>query len=195
MKKGIILYEDSRGPDAKFPFHALILRCVAQKLEVPDEDFYLLDRSMASLPLNGVSKVQGHLRDPVRMNLLSKRVGAGPLFAVIDNDKAAHFLSAPKDACKTTLRRQFMTGISPGATLQVVFLHRNLESILEAIREEDPDLVPSETFVGAIDRKNLTDRDLVFVAASKARHVRSYLLKDVKDFSYLIKKVAGGVRG
>ena len=112
--------------------------------------------------------------------------------AVYDHDRANRVVNLPGDACMTRLREALAKGCEPAELLRVVFVNRNTESLLLALR--DGGLVTGvtdESWRLAIDQKNLNDRDVILLAASRTAGApaRADLVQRVPSFGYLIARV------
>jgi hypothetical protein len=170
-----VLWEDSRGVVRKgFGAHDLLVACVAEKT---DRDRFSLRHTISSKPLKGAGNVVKELRD--RLPLLSDK---GPVFAVLDRDKACELWPGTTD-CKAAIRARIEEKVGSGYDL--VLLEQNMESLIEVC---DP-----SAFARLHGIKPTPDqRDgILGKAASDAAPVpRETVLTNCPSFARLVYRVA-----
>jgi hypothetical protein len=191
MARVTILYEDSAGTNVKqFGPHSLLVACVADQKRT---DFWTVNKRLIAEPKNGVNKLLDALRED--MNRYAR--GGGWVFALIDRDDVHDHLE-PKlapNACRTSIIERIKR--CPSADrLDVVLLEKNLETILQSLRELQPELAGPENWNRAISQKDINERDRILnnVALNSARGtLRAELLARVPSFARLVSRVAAFV--
>lgn len=150
----IILYEDQRGPTKEFALHDVVMACVADELGVTVVE---ARRMAEGRPMKGVSNVlQTCRRDIRKLAARGQRV-----FAVIDNDHIREQLpGVDPRADDATVIRAIREDCNCPEQLEVILLHKNIESVIEAARDCGAES-SAETVALAL-RKHLMQRDLVF---------------------------------
>jgi hypothetical protein len=153
--KVTVLWEDSlsRGTVTRqFGPHELLVACLEDDLRRPRWD---LSKSIFSNPRNGRDKVRLSLR-----NDLDRLRRDGPVVAVIDRDRARELWPAAEAAdCMSGIKRR-LSEDAPG-DYEVVFLHRNVESLVEAVCAALRLPVPAK-------KPNPNDRDEILLKATSA---------------------------
>lgn len=124
MKPVTIIYEDSTargGLVRDFGPHALVLACLADDLTI---DRHSLGRIVLAHPANGNDKALTKLADDRLF----------PVVALIDDDKIRRHLTLPARACKRDVLQGVVDryGRSLGAEVNLVLLHENIETVVEA---------------------------------------------------------------
>jgi hypothetical protein len=111
---------------------------------------------------------------------------------VYDADKVRELIKLPFNACKTQVRGKLLEECPWGDRLRVVFLERNLETVLDALRGCDRSISSEEQWAKAIDRKDLGARDIILKAAAAppARALRECVLREVPSLAYLVQNLA-----
>ena len=190
MPRVTVLYENGRNQKTKeFGPHKLVRRCVADDL---GRDLRLLgDHVLTGRPCAGNSNVRKLCRE--QLGLLAGRDGV--VVAVYDRDKLGD-LEPTANACTKGFVGALTQGCEPPDRLRCVLLERNLETVLEVLRDVRPDLLAPADWKEAIEDKNPTQRDRALGAASVERHlaVRAALRAKMPSFDYLIVKIAKELR-
>jgi hypothetical protein len=173
-----VLWEDSRGVETKgFGPHELLLACVADKIGRERRDVAALVKSVAK---KGVGNVIKALKTD-----LAKLRSAGPVFAVIDRDKAREIWKpAPLPAdCMSAIRTRIATDVG-GSEYELVFLVQNMESLIHACGEGS--LMKPQTLKPNPDQR---DRILGRAAWEASPAVRLKLLLTCGSFGRLVDRV------
>lgn len=172
-----VLWEDSRGVETRdFGPHELLLSCVADELEVDAWDRRLRD-GIESVPKKGNGGVRTALRD--KLVMLAK---SGPVFAVLDSDRAHELWRPAVAACKTTVRTQLQADAPGDYTL--VLLVENVESLVDAV------LVGRGLPRLPLGKKpNPNERDQILRGALGDPALRGRVRKDCASFDRLVRKV------
>jgi hypothetical protein len=121
-----VLWEDSRGVETKgFGPHELLLACVADKLGRERKELEGIVKSVAKKGVGNVIKA-------LQTNL-TKLNSTGPVFAVIDRDKAREIWKpAPLPAdCMAAIRTRIAREVG-SSKYELVFLVQNMESLVDA---------------------------------------------------------------
>jgi hypothetical protein len=150
----LVLYEDSRSPTGDFGPHEFFLGCVADHT---GESVWSLKSNVRAVPVRGVGNLLRHLRKIDQLDALIP--GGGPVLAVIDQDRVRDHYKAGTGKATTEVEQQITQECSAPVRLTVVLLERNLESVVEAMRdcgEREHDLLQDAL------RKNLNERDKLF---------------------------------
>ena len=99
----------------------------------------------------------------------------------------------PASACKGAVKERLSEGCPWPDRLKVVFIERNLETVLEAARTCAAHIAAEDQWRKAIDRKDLGARDTILAAAAapspSGRAVRDCMLRAVPSLAYLVEKV------
>jgi hypothetical protein len=184
-----VLYEDSAadGPVSNYGPHVFVCQCVGDELGV--EGWRVARDHLSGNPRRGSARI----RDDCRQNP-SRFVRDGRLaFAVYDADRLPALLGLPASACKPDVKAVLLGECPWREQLCVVLLERNLETVLRALRECDPQLVDEPIWTRAIERKFLTERDLIFVRAAKPtpsrRLLRACAREQVPSLDYLVRRL------
>lgn len=182
-----VLYEDSAadGVVRNYGLHVFVRQCVADELGV--ESWRL--SHVQGIPCRGNARI----RDDCRKNP-SRFVRDGRMaFAVYDADRLPALLRLEASSCKPVLKAALLRECPWREQLRVVMLERNVETVLRELRTCDPRLVDEPTWSRAIERKFLTDRDVVFSAAAKPTPLRTQLRactrERVPSLDYLVRRL------
>lgn len=153
MTAMLVLYEDSRGAKGQFGPHEFFLGCVADATGL---SIYSLKDQVRAYPVNGVSKLLGHLRELDELDHLAPR--GAPILAILDEDRASEH--APINGMSSTDAAAKLVADSSAPTrLKVVLLERNLESVVEAL---DQCGEREKQLIAAALKKRLNERDTLF---------------------------------
>jgi len=185
-----ILYEDSRGPDRSFTFHDLVVRAVADRKGLPEEAVWALSKRVKAMPRKGNGNVLAEIRDPERLGRLLTRSPGYFVVAVFDRDKSAELAKSGTLTCVAGVTGALLHGVRASASVKVVLLDRNLETVVAAVRSADPNRIDGEELRMATLRKNRSSRDLIFSKAASSRRIRDALRVSVPSFAYLVDQIA-----
>ncbi|MDD5307214.1 MAG: hypothetical protein PHU25_07825 [Deltaproteobacteria bacterium] len=184
MRGIVVLYEDRRGPNLKqFGLHELLVSCVA---DVLGQNCWSIAKRLNGRPLKNNNQVLAWCRSP-KIDLLTR---AGEMvIALYDADRASELCKLPGASCKTVVRSALNPDGLPTASLVIVLLERNTETVIEALKRAGLNITDEDIRL-AIDRKNLEARDRVLNKAAHGdyRAVRDKLRLDVPSFDYLVQK-------
>lgn len=188
MRRVLVLYEDrqAQGALTEYGPHALIKQCVCDQLDVkPWELKLLIGNPMAG---NGNVRKECILTSPK----LSR--DGGLVFAVYDSDRIRDLVGMSFTACKREVRELLLKECPWRDRLRVIFLEKNLETVLRAICECDPSIASEQQRAKAIDRKELSARDIILTGAAtpspRSRDLRDCVLDKVPSLRYLVQKLA-----
>lgn len=149
----LVLYEDSRGAKGAFGPHEFFLGCVA---DTTGHDIHSLKRRVRAYPVNGVSKLLGHLHELDGLDHLAPQ--GAPILAVLDEDRVRdHAPVAGMNAADAAAK--LVADSSAPARLKVVLLESNLESVVQALDqcgEREKQLIAEAL------KKRLNERDTLF---------------------------------
>lgn len=178
-----ILYEDSAGEQTDFALHNLVVRCVADR--VGCEPPTMKDR-LRGIPKKGNGNVWRACQRDLPHLARSGRV----VFAVFDDDRVRTMTKLATGACKTQVVTRIKIGCDPAASLRVVLLVRNTETVLCGLRDLGVLHGRDAMFVQAIDRKDIASRDILFKDAvwRLTADQRVSLLREVPSLGYLVEK-------
>jgi hypothetical protein len=170
-----VLWEDCRGVVRKgFGAHELLVACVAEELHSARRD---IARVIQSLPKKGAGNVIAELRG--RLHLLANR---GPVFAVLDLDKAREIWKPRVAACKAAIRDRIKMEVS--GSYELVLLERNMESLVDVC---DPS---ARKRLGDKPNPDARDRILEKASSTSPAMPRATVLANCPSFSRLVKRVA-----
>lgn len=186
MRPITILYEDAavEGRAQSYGPHRLVLRFLADQLNV---DYALLAESIGHVPRKGAAKLRNECRRvPPQIGNDGRLV-----VAVYDADKIHRDVGLSAGSCKSQLKGILSQECHWRERLIIVFLEKNIETVLAAIRASSPQLVPTETWDLALVRKDRNSRDLILNKAARPpeRLLRQQLLQRVPSLAYLIRKL------
>jgi hypothetical protein len=187
-----ILYEDSRAGDRpEYGPHDLVVQCVCDRLGCMP---WQLRPKLEARPLNSNSKVREHCRGRLFDRLVCS---GGVVVAVYDDDKIRHIVNLPRalvNICKQQIVPELKKDCPRPGLLQVVLLHRNIETLIGVVADLAPaGKFPEHILALAIEKKdrNQRDRILKFAAGHERRHIREEILRHMPSFAYLVEKIAG----
>jgi len=183
-----VLYEDQAQGDIKhYGPHELVMQCVCDRLRV---DRWKL-KTLRGVPRNGNGNLyKDCTREPPKLG----RDG-GFVVAVYDFDRVREMkqLSLHAMACKSETRDALLKKCPWRDRLVVVFLDRNIETVIEAICDCDPGLSTPEQRTRALVKKDLNARDIILGAASAPTPaglaLRNRVFERVPSFGYLVDKL------
>jgi hypothetical protein len=147
----LVLYEDSRAARGVFGPHEFFLGCVADDRVT---SVHALARRASSCPLRGISKLLAALKQLDGFDNLVE--GGGPILAVVDEDRVREHIPESTAWSAVQVAQHLVATSSDPSRLMVVLLERNLESLIEAIRqcgERELELIEAAL------RKELNGRD------------------------------------
>ena len=173
-----VLWEDSReGRTKGFGAHELRVACVAERL---GRRRYEVGKQISSSPKKGAGNVLRALK-----NDLHRLTKSGPVFAVIDRDKAREIWKPgplPAD-CMTAIRDRVAEHVA-STGYEIVFLMQNMESLVDACEE------------GAVAKSarqkpspDLRDRILGKAASESPAVARVAVLSACPSFARLVERV------
>lgn len=184
----VVLYEDSRPAQGNFGPHDFFLACVADDR---GSSLYALKRQALANPLNGVDKLLQTLQDLDSVNRLGP--GGCPILAIVDADKVREHLDSPANTTAEAIASQIRNDSSDPLRVTVVLLERNLESVVEAMRDCKE---PALTLIAGALRKNLNDRDHLFESVGRdpgRRGIRDCVRKKVPSVEQVVKALASAI--
>lgn len=173
--KVYVLYEDqlaSGGTPKNYGPHTLLLKCLFDRAEIQSRfpEFHLLEKQVQARPCKGNSNVLKHLqKDYDAFN--DNRVV--PVIC-LDLDRANRLLKLSKTSCKMQTKQAFWRSIGKPEIGAFVLLDQNLEDLLHIAQANGANF-SKEQLRSAIDDKNLQDRDVLLLRASKIPSLRSAL--------------------
>jgi len=161
----VVLYEDKPADAPKpgrgskeFGLHHLVVAMVADRMGV---DANAIRRTVDGRPLGPNSRVLEHFR---RADVYPAQLVVG----VFDGDEVRRLVGLKGDANEEDVRSEILRGVDSPDLRCVVFLDRNVESVLRhAI--ECLGGVGAELARDAIDRKQRNERDIVLKRAAYAQ--------------------------
>lgn len=186
-RKVTILYEDKvQGKVHEYGPHALVKQCVCDRLNLsPWEMKHLIPN-----PRNG----NGNIRRDCAQTPPKIAPGGGFVFAVYDDDRVRGLVGLAVTACKVDVKARLLQECPWRDRLRIVFLEKNLETVLRALRDCDRSISSDDQWSKAIDRKDLNARDIILRAAAAPspgpRRLRECALREVPSLSYLVNKLA-----
>lgn len=151
MREAIVFYEDqdSEVGGDRYMLHQLVLRMAGSRLPT---DWTMRQRlnQVAGRPSNGVSELLTHTRKKLFANQFRQRL------VLLDSDRIANQLGLKGGADEAAIVSAIKARAVNPETLQVFFLHPNMEGLLSSIHSCNPDLVPY-----SLERKKRQERDLI----------------------------------
>lgn len=184
MRDVVVVYEDQGAPRKEFGLHKLVVRSVYERLVKPPP-YFRIANAIVGVPRRGNGNV---LKDVKNAEVFTSAGEA--MVAVFDRDQAQLLLKT-RAACFTSLR----AAIHQQSPIPLpVFLDRNIETLIAAIRDAGHLSLPPSVFTDALN-KSLDARDRVFIAtAGEDAHLqglRQTVLTQVPSFGYLVTKLVG----
>ena len=176
-----VLYEDSRAPAQSFALHELVVAIVADRTARPESERWRLVRVIVSLPCNGNAKLRREAERLVKIGLRPEQ----HVIAVYDDDRVRGLVGVASDACKRDVLAQLPSSTSVASVLFV----RNMETVLEKIREGTDLDVPDDTYRKAL-AKDRGARDEVFRKARAHRPTRERLYAELPSLRRLVDRIA-----
>lgn len=149
----LVLYEDSRGAKGTFGPHEFFLGCVA---DTTGRSIHSLKRKVLAYPVNGVSKLLGHLRELDELDHLAPQ-GAS-ILAILDEDRVREHAPLAGMSAADAANKLVADSSAPNR-LKVVLLERNLESIVRAF---DQCGEREKQLIAEAMKKRLNERDTLF---------------------------------
>ena len=187
-RKVVVLYEDQvGGVVTDYGPHVLVKQCVCDRLKL---DPWSL-KTIAAVPRNGNGNVYKDCASQ------PPKIGRDGSFvvAVYDYDHVRDMkqLGLPRAACKRDTREALLKACPWRERLVVVFLDRNIETIIEAICACDPTLATEDQRRRALVNKDLNARDIILRAASAPTParlaLRNCVFQRVPSLQYLVDKL------
>ena len=183
MRPITILYEDSAadGQVKEYGPHMVVRQCVADRLQKSPWELSTLE----GMPRNGASNI---VKDCRRVPPQVGRDGR-LVVAVYDADKIHREVKLPAGACKSQIKPVLRAACTWQERLVIVFLEKNIESVLEAVCACTA--IPVELRRLAIERKQRNERDIVLrkILSPSDRAVRDAVLLRVPSLAYPIDKL------
>lgn len=182
-----ILYEDAPGADVKnFGLHVLVLRCVLERLGLPEPQMYALREKLQGSPRKGVSNLLKACEDEREARRFRR------VFIVFDNDKIREDpkLALSRQACRTLVRQAIAKLSRYPDQLQVVLLEQNMESVVAAVQRCRGSQVTGK--LNPLERDALLTKTAWDVDQSS---LRTRVLGEVPSLAYLVDKLAALVSG
>lgn len=186
MRSITVLYEDSAadGLVKDYGPHVLVCRCVGDRLNKELWELHQIE----GVPKKGATKLRNECRRmPPQVGRDGRRV-----VAVYDSDRIHNDVKLPATACMTQVKEILQAECAFRDRLIVVFLERNIETVVEAVCRCTP--VEEDLRRRAVDRKDRNARDIVLKKASTAE-IRSCVLRAVPSLSYLVDKLCAELSG
>jgi hypothetical protein len=152
----VILYEDQAGPRKEFGLHNLVTSMVNDQL---GNSFWRLRKEALGdgRPSKGNTKLLKKLADPKE---LTRMMGGGrPVIAVFDADEPPF------------TEQELAEYRSTNSLLHIVLLDRNLETIIRAAADCEPEL-PSSLVTSAVRHKDHNARDRILNQIAIDEHRR-----------------------
>jgi hypothetical protein len=186
----VIHYEDSprAGGPKPPPLHRLVLRSVADVHGIPDSELHGLEHRLIPISLGGAGNLKNRLCDRAKLDRLRLQHIRALLF-LFDFDRAPKLVPTTA-TCKSGLKRELLRQAGDPEDLRILFLDRNLESLLRCLRELEPELLTPTAWEDAIEHKKLLDRDLALSKAAKAPQLRAALRERHPSWAYAIRSIA-----
>jgi hypothetical protein len=189
MRKVCVLYEDSRGPRQGFGLHELVKACVFDAVngERPRFEEALKD----CRPLKGAPALLKTCRQDVDLIASDGRA----VVAVFDNDRIRELLGLPPNATEARVEKEIRKGSTGSDRLSIVLLKQNVESVLKAAKECDPEL-DDDQLERAVRRKDLLARDAILRGMSRqqASALRDCVLGKNTSLQRLVRLLSGELR-
>lgn len=182
-----VLYEDKRGPRKRFGFHRFICQCVLDRLPGFAINVYQAENLVTPI----VCKGNGNVFEKCKEGLERLANRYRRVIAVYDQDKLPELLKLTGPQCRNTLREKLAEECQPRESLEIVFINKNLESVIEAIRDSGlASFVDANVFAEALN-KQMDARDRLFIkcATQSTKEVREKLLELLPDVKRLIAKI------
>ena len=184
----VVFYEDQRGPRNEFGLHRLVCQLVIDHAGLADNVFKIEKSLIHGIPLKGNGKLFKRCKkDLPRLSNQTKKV-----FAVFDQDRLPELLGLKGNQCRGFLRGKLMEPCEPRDAIEFIFVDRNIESVIEALRDSGlVSFIDDKLFEGALDKKQLT-RDSLFIqcAMNTTPELRMKLLDELPDIKRLVTKIA-----
>ena len=144
---------------------------------------------IAAIPCKGNGNVLGKcVKDGQKLASENRRI-----FAVLDQDKLGELLKLKGTPCLREVLANLADRCDAKESIEFVFIKKNLESVIEAIRDSDvAGFVRAEIFERALNKKELAARDSLFCQfADNTKDVREKLLelKGLEDVKRLVVKL------
>jgi hypothetical protein len=113
------------------------------------------------------------------------------VIAVYDSDRIHRGVGLPSTACKIQVKAVLKGECIWKERLKMVFLERNIETVVHAVQACAPKIVPEELWRQAVDRKDRNARDVILrrAAAPHQRALRDCILGKVPSLAYLINEL------
>lgn len=177
-----VLYEDRQGDEGGFRFHDLVLQVACDLMNGALEH-----RDMARMVQGNTRKGKERVLQTIRSDL--ENFAGLPVVAVLDADRIHELSRLPKSSCVRPHCDALLRSCGAPANLAVVGLRKNLETVLEGIRDIEPALVPAEIYRRAIEQHKRDARDIIFGSVARptdqARAIREKLIARARDVAYL----------
>lgn len=180
-----ILYEDKLGAVPDFPLHRLVLSA-AHDLCRQIERWQLGQRVIA-IPKNG----QGEVLNEVARARIHLDAGVC-LLAWIDDDHVRDMFPNAARATRAEvidLVKQRAGVLGPGR-LEILLLHRNLETLLQVLDHELRDAFGDELVIKAIHKKRVDPRDQLLLHIANSEPLRKLLRERHQGFDCVARYVA-----
>jgi len=181
-----ILYEDQRGQRNDFGLHDFVCQCVIDRASLTLDLYQVRKTLIQGNPLKG----NGNLRRSCQRDLPRLASQFRKVFAVYDEDRIPQLLNLHAPTCRRLLCQQLMAGCDPTDSLEVVLLRRNIESVIETIRDSGLISISASIFAEALGKRHLM-RDRVFTrcAIETTPENRAKLLGQLPDLLRLVARV------
>ena len=182
----IVLFEDSRSSATKTALDDLLISCVADTLGVEDRQAlrHRLEVRMRKGNHNLLEDCR-HVDDIARLGEL--------VVAVFDDDRVRRLLGLSAKASQNQVEAAIKKGCPNPAGLEVVLLHKNMETLLRTARDCQVEAT-DETWTGAIERKRLNARDQILKKlAFGAQTFRDCVRKRLPSFEQLVMIAANAI--
>lgn len=185
--RATVVYEDARSGNAPFGLHRLVSAIVVRRTGLQHHE---VDAALKCLPAGGVPKLTLKLSEDFAPR-------GEPMLVLLDGDRAAELLACDDsdDAISAALHERAVKehGERQVAHFEVFVLRlagmpSNTEGLIHSIRTLAPDLVSTETFQRALDKKP-ADRDTVFQEfARQSAELQERLLESAPALKQLVAR-------
>ncbi len=180
----LILYEDQRNSAHGFGLQDFVCQSVKDRIQTSESVYELSRHRIVAVPKKGSGKLLLACRDEIVLYKRSYR----SVFALFDQDRFGSLLKISGNLCRQQLKIEFRRQCT-APELELVLLHRNVETVIQAIRDSNITSISSKTIERALN-KDHTSRDSVFIqCANLPQEDRTELLSLLPDIDRLVSKL------
>jgi hypothetical protein len=182
-----VLYEDDWGPGEEFKLHHFVSQCVIDCLGWTLPLHQVRTSRLQGIPVGGNADLRKKCqRDLKKLSDRNVRV-----FALYDNDKAARLVNLVGNACRPMICQRLKEGCDPVNKLEIVLLQKNLETVIEVIRDSGLTSIQPQMFQDALCKRcAMRDRVFSHCAYLLTPDARTRLLERLPDLGRLVSKIA-----